>query len=156
VPRWPGCRPFEPVPVQLSCRVERPAGLGGGYRHVEWLADGGTDPRPGLAAALVAACAGAATIVVDDLAAARAAVARLGEAVPGHAAALAALQPRLVQGAGPLDAGDGPEAWELHRLLFERELLDPQEVHLLRESRLAAAARRSWWLATGGRMARVV
>src|SRR2546426_12623481 len=56
IPRWDGCRPWQNVPVQFSCHVEE---RGRGLVHHEWLAAGPADPRPALADAVVAACAGA-------------------------------------------------------------------------------------------------
>src|SRR2546425_1248957 len=60
IPRWPGCRPWQQVPVQFSAHVER---VGGGWVHHQWIADGPEDPRPALAEAVVAACAGARRVV---------------------------------------------------------------------------------------------
>jgi len=59
VPAWPGCGPYNQVPVQLSCHVLE----GGALQHHEWLADGPGDPRELFAGALIAACEGAETIV---------------------------------------------------------------------------------------------
>jgi hypothetical protein len=59
VPAWPGCGPYNQVPVQLSCHVL----AGGALQHHEWLADGPGDPRKPFAEALIAACEGAETIV---------------------------------------------------------------------------------------------
>ncbi len=60
IPVWPGCAPYQSVPVQFSChRVARD----GASRHVTWLADGPDDPRRGFAEALLAACDGARTVV---------------------------------------------------------------------------------------------
>ncbi len=60
VPVWNGCHPYDNIPVQFSCHR-----LWGDGRltHEFWLADGSNDPRPGIAAALVEACAGAGAIV---------------------------------------------------------------------------------------------
>lgn len=60
IPVWDGCHPYDNIPVQFSCHRQKPDG---GYEHVEWLADGPGDPRPAIAQALVAACAGARTIL---------------------------------------------------------------------------------------------
>jgi hypothetical protein len=60
IPVWDGCHPYDNIPVQFSCHRQK---RGGGYEHVEWLADGPEDPRPQIAQALVAACAGARTII---------------------------------------------------------------------------------------------
>jgi hypothetical protein len=59
IPAWPGCRPFDPVPVQFSCHVER----SGGWDHYEWLATGRHDPRPSLVRRIAEACRNARTIV---------------------------------------------------------------------------------------------
>jgi len=60
VPVWDGCHPYDNIPVQFSCHRQK---RGGGYEHIEWLAEGPGDPRPQIAEALVAACAGARTII---------------------------------------------------------------------------------------------
>src|SRR5438094_6341210 len=60
IPRWPGCRPWQQVPVQFSVHAEE---RGRGLIHHEWIADGPGDPRPALAEALVEACAGARRVV---------------------------------------------------------------------------------------------
>jgi Domain of unknown function(DUF2779) len=60
IPVWPGCRPYDAVPVQFSCHVED---SNGALRHHEWLADGPGDPREALARALVGATRGARTIL---------------------------------------------------------------------------------------------
>ena len=59
IPLWPGCRPYDQVPVQLSCHV---VGVDGATTHHEWLFDGGGDPRPDAARAILAACRGAKTV----------------------------------------------------------------------------------------------
>jgi hypothetical protein len=63
IPVWPGCRPYDQVPVQFSVHVE-PTRRGGETAHFEWLAEGAGDPRPGLARALVRALEGTGSIVV--------------------------------------------------------------------------------------------
>jgi Domain of unknown function(DUF2779) len=59
VPVWPGCRPYEQVPVQFSCHVLGPGAL----EHHEWLAEGPNDPREEFARKVISACAGAKTVV---------------------------------------------------------------------------------------------
>jgi len=62
-PRHPAlaeCRPWQQIPVQFSAHVEE---RGGGWLHHQWIADGPEDPRPALAEAVVAACAGARRVV---------------------------------------------------------------------------------------------
>lgn len=60
IPIWPGCRPYDAVPVQFSSHTER---ADGSLEHHEWLAEGRDDPRPGLAAALIRAVSGAKTVL---------------------------------------------------------------------------------------------
>lgn len=92
VPVWPACRPYQAVPVQLSCHV---LGKDGGLSHREWLADGSDDPRPSFARALIDACAGAKAIVVysgfED-----ARIKSLIEAVPALASDLQSVRERIV------------------------------------------------------------
>jgi hypothetical protein len=77
VPAWNGCHPYDLVPVQFSCHRQGP----GGYDHVEWLADGPGDPRPGIAATLVAACAGMKRVVVYNASFEKTRLKELGEAL---------------------------------------------------------------------------
>jgi predicted RecB family nuclease len=60
IPVWKGCRPYGPVPVLMSCHV---AGARGRLSHHAFLAEGPSDPRPEVAAAVVKACAGAKTVL---------------------------------------------------------------------------------------------
>lgn len=59
IPRWPGCRPFDQIPVQLSCHIIDESGV---ERHAAWLFDGVGDPRPAAARAILDACAGARVV----------------------------------------------------------------------------------------------
>ena len=59
IPRWVGCRPYDQVPVQLSCHV---VDVDGATTHHEWLFDGDGDPRPDAARAILGACRGAKTV----------------------------------------------------------------------------------------------
>src|SRR5262245_29380947 len=59
IPVWRGCRPFDPVPVQFSCHVERDRG----WDHHEWLATGREDPRPTMVRRVAHACRNARTIL---------------------------------------------------------------------------------------------
>src|SRR5438094_5341965 len=93
IPRWNGCRPWQNVPVQFSCHVEE---RGRGLVHHAWLADGAGDPRPALAEALVAACAGARRIVAYYASFERECVRQLAEAVPRLAKELERIERRLV------------------------------------------------------------
>ncbi len=92
IPRWNGCRPWQIVPVQFSCHVEGRGGLS----HHEWIAAGPADPRPALAAALVAACAGARKVVAYYASFERDCVRHLAEAVPQLARELKQIAAKLV------------------------------------------------------------
>ncbi|MDD5564411.1 MAG: DUF2779 domain-containing protein [Thermoanaerobaculaceae bacterium] len=92
IPVWDGCHPYEQVPVQFSCDVEA---AGETLVHHEWLADGPGDPRPELARALVAACAGARTVVAYNAGFERGCIERLADAVPELADDLLAIAGRL-------------------------------------------------------------
>lgn len=59
IPVWPGCRPYEQIPVQFSCHMLTANGL----EHHAWLAEGAADPREEFALALLDACAKGKTIV---------------------------------------------------------------------------------------------
>jgi predicted RecB family nuclease len=97
IPRWHGCRPWQNVPVQFSCDVEtRGRGRNGGIVHHEWLADGPGDPRPALAEALVAACAGARRVVAYYASFERDCIRQLAEAVPRLAKELERIEHKLI------------------------------------------------------------
>lgn len=93
IPRWPGCRPYDGIPVQMSCHVEDAAGE---LAHHAWLAETGADPRPGIARALIAACAGARTILAYNAAFERQCVRHLIEAVPELASPLGEVDARIL------------------------------------------------------------
>lgn len=50
VPQYDGCRPYQPLPFEASLHVQ--AAPGASVTHLEYLADGTLDPRPGLRAFL--------------------------------------------------------------------------------------------------------
>src|SRR6184192_1321416 len=92
IPRWPGCRPWQQVPVQFSVHAaER-----GGLVHRQWIADGPEDPRPALAEALVEGCAGARKVVAYHAPFERDCIKELREAVPRLAKELERIEKRLV------------------------------------------------------------
>jgi hypothetical protein len=78
IPAWPGCRPYEQVPVQFSCHILTAEGM----EHYSWIADRPDDPRDPFARALVEACAKAKTIVAYNAAFERRCVDALRDAVP--------------------------------------------------------------------------
>jgi hypothetical protein len=91
IPVWPGCRPYDQVPVQFSCHVETPRGL----RHREWLAEGPGDPRRAVAEAVIAACRGARTIVGYNSGFEKTCLDLLGRAAPDLAPELDEIGARL-------------------------------------------------------------
>jgi len=93
IPVWNGCHPYDQVPVQFSAQV--PDGRGALQAH-DWLADGPGDPRPALAARLLAACEGAHAIVTYNAGFERDRIRELAAALPGLAARLEALAARVV------------------------------------------------------------
>ena len=92
IPRWPGCRPWQQVPVQFSVHAEERGGL----VHRQWIADGPEDPRPALAEALVEGCAGARKVVAYHAPFERDCLKQLREAVPRLAKELERIEKRLV------------------------------------------------------------
>ena len=94
IPVWPGCRPYDQIPVQFSVHVE-PARRGGETRHFEWLAERADDPRPALARALVRALRGAGSIVVYSQPFEEGRLRELQEAVPDLAEELQSIIDRL-------------------------------------------------------------
>jgi hypothetical protein len=95
IPVWPGCRPYDQVPVQFSAHIE-PSGRARRSRHLQWLADGPSDPRPGIARALVDALDGAASIIVWHQPFEQGRLRELQEAVPELAGDLQGVIDRLV------------------------------------------------------------
>jgi len=98
IPAWPGCGPYQAVPVQMSCHVATADGALVHHAHLAAASagpDGPDDPRPALAAAVVSACAGAATVVAYNASFERRCLEQLAERVP-------ALQAPLLDVAGKL------------------------------------------------------
>jgi hypothetical protein len=94
VPVWDGCAPNVQVPVQFSCHTI--AAPGAPAKHAAWLARPGEDPRPGIAAALVAACEGAVTVMAYNASFEAGCLKHLAEWVPSHAEPLMAIHDRIV------------------------------------------------------------
>jgi Domain of unknown function(DUF2779) len=93
VPVWPGCHPYDTIPVQFTCHVVRADGQ---VAHHAWLAEGLEDPRPTLAEHLVVACLGARTVVAYNAPFERSCLEHLAIAVPRLGAQLRELAGRLV------------------------------------------------------------
>ncbi|HET9325211.1 MAG TPA: DUF2779 domain-containing protein [Candidatus Eisenbacteria bacterium] len=91
IPVWPGTHPFEAIPVQFSCRLER----GGVFEEIGWLATEGEDPRREIASRLIDACRGARTIVAYHAEFEAEVIASLEDSVPERAAELRELRERL-------------------------------------------------------------
>lgn len=172
IPVWPGCRPWENVPVQFSVHLETPTG----WRHEQWLAEGSDDPRPELAEKLVAACRDARALVAYHASFERDCLRVLAYAAPHLAPELGEMELRLrdllpavrnhvyhpdfrgsfsLKSVLPalvpeltyddLDVKDGARATvELWRLVFESETLGARQVARLRRALLAYCERDTW------------
>jgi hypothetical protein len=92
IPIWPGCAPYDHVPVQFSCHVQQ---QDGSLVHHAWLADGPADPRRPLAEALLDACAGARTVVAYYASFERGCIQKLANALPDLASPLRDLAARI-------------------------------------------------------------
>jgi len=91
IPVWPGCHPYEQVPVQFSCHVLR----SGGLEHHEWLAEGSGDPREEFATEVISACAGTNTIVAYNAPFEKRCIESLAKALPHLQPDLTALSKRI-------------------------------------------------------------
>jgi hypothetical protein len=171
IPAWPGCSPYDNVPVQFSVHVER----SGEMDHREWLAEGPGDPRRPLALALLEACAGVDRVAAYNAGFERGVIQYLALACPDLAPPLTALASRLLdllpvvrehvyhptfggsfslksvlpalanQGYADLAVADGGTASvNLTRLLFDTLADDERDV--LRRDLLAYCARDTWAL----------
>jgi predicted RecB family nuclease len=93
IPVWDGCAPWTQMPVQFSCHVEDDFG---GWDHHEFLAEDGSDCRPAMAEALLAACELADSVVAYNAGFEKRCIRQLAEAVPERAEQLEDLAGRLV------------------------------------------------------------
>ncbi len=91
IPAWPGCHPYDAVPVQFSCHLERDGAL----EHREWLAQGAGDPRPELARRVIDACREARTVVAYNASFERSCLEAMAKALPDRADALRSIVARL-------------------------------------------------------------
>jgi hypothetical protein len=93
IPVWDGCWPWQQIPVQFSCHV---LGTDGTVRHRAWLAEGAGDPREPLARAMIAACAGARTVVSYWAAFEKTRIQELADALPQLAPDLLDINRRML------------------------------------------------------------
>lgn len=93
IPRWPGCRPYDQIPVQLSCHIIDESGA---ERHAEWLFDGDGDPRPRAARAIIEACAGARVVTAYFSSFEKSCIRQVADACPEYAAALRSIADGIV------------------------------------------------------------
>lgn len=93
VPIWAHARPYEPVPFQWSCHVEKKRGL---IEHHEFLASGTDDPRRAFAESLVAVMGQTGPIFVYSAGTERSHIRLLALRFPDLAPALNAAIERLV------------------------------------------------------------
>lgn len=91
IPVWPGCRPYDQVPVQFSCHLLKRGRL----EHRYWLANGPADPRESFARALVAACASAKTVLAFNAPFEQRCINKLVETLPDLRDKLQALSRRI-------------------------------------------------------------
>jgi hypothetical protein len=93
IPVWPGCHPYDAVPVQFSCHVVHADGQ---TTHEAWLAEGPDDPRPAVAERVVAVCSGARTVVAYNASFERACLHHLADSVPRLVEPLRAIADRVI------------------------------------------------------------
>ncbi|HEX9310345.1 MAG TPA: DUF2779 domain-containing protein [Gemmatimonadaceae bacterium] len=93
IPLWKGCRPYDQIPVQLSCHL---VNADHSESHSQWLFDGRGDPRPGMARAILDACGPAATVTAYGAQFERGCIERLAEACPDEATLLKGIADSLV------------------------------------------------------------
>jgi hypothetical protein len=93
IPMWNGCRPFDQIPVQLSCHLVNADHV---ETHSQWLFDGKGDPRPGMAKAILEACAPAATVTAYSSQFERSCIELVADACPDQAALLKGIADNLV------------------------------------------------------------
>lgn len=102
VPVWDGCKPFDQVPVQMSCHVQTQDSQ---VTHHAWIASGPEDPMPGCAKAVVDACRGADIVVVWSAQMERTCIKRLAVGAPALAKELEGVSARLVDMMDVAEAG---------------------------------------------------
>lgn len=93
VPRWLGTKPFQQIPFQFSCHVEKADGL---LDHREFLDLTGNNPVADFTAALLAAIGDSGPILVWNQSFEASRLSELAEMSPEHADTLLRLIPRMV------------------------------------------------------------
>lgn len=93
VPRYVGTRPFDAIPFQFSCHIQREPGAA--LDHREFLAETGDDPRDAIARSLLDALGEAGSILVYSGYESRI-IGELAGWLPHLAEGLQSLRPRLV------------------------------------------------------------
>ncbi|HEY3114664.1 MAG TPA: DUF2779 domain-containing protein [Gemmatimonadaceae bacterium] len=93
IPMWKGCRPYDQIPVQLSCHLVNADHT---ETHSQWLFDGKGDPRPGMARAILEACRPAATVTAYSAQFERGCIELVADACPDEAALLKGIADNLV------------------------------------------------------------
>ena len=93
IPIWNGCRPYDQVPVQMSCHLVR---ADHSESHNEWLFEGKGDPRPAIAQAILDFCAPAATVTAYNAQFERSCIELVAAACPDKAALLKGIALRYV------------------------------------------------------------
>ena len=94
IPLFDGTRPYQQVPFQVSLHVQDKPGAA--PRHLEYLADPNRDPRPGLAAFLLANIGPEGSLLAYNAAFEVSRLKELAAAYPGSSAALLGLAERAV------------------------------------------------------------
>ncbi len=93
IPIWSGCRPYDQIPVQVSCHLVKADHT---VLHSQWLFDGKGDPRPAIARAILEICAPAATVTAYNAQFERSCIELVADACPDKAALLKGIADNLV------------------------------------------------------------
>ena len=93
IPVWNGCRPYDQIPVQMSCHI---VDQDHHEQHVSWLFGGEGDPRPRIARAVLDACKDVATVTAYSAPFERGCLELLAEGCPDLAAELMGIAQNLV------------------------------------------------------------
>jgi hypothetical protein len=91
VPQWAGTRPYQHVPFQWSCHIERPEGL----EHAAFLAEAGIDPRRPFIESLLATLGDTGPVLVYNAPFERGRLEDLADAFPDLAAPINKVIKRL-------------------------------------------------------------